>query len=202
MTWRLVTVAFALAGLAGSASLPAQDPLRADADSMQRKLMAIAARSELKPAQRPTPMRTTFTEREVNAYFKVNATDVVPTGIVNPQLSIDEGGRVRAKALVDLQAAVKPKERSWLDPLAWVPPGQIEVTAAGVIQAAEGKARVAIESATLGGVPVSKSVLQELVAYYSRTPEHPAGVNLDEPFELPANIRAVETRRGTATVVQ
>lgn len=202
MTWRLVTVAFALAGLAGSASLPAQDPLRADADSMQRKLLAIAARSELKPAQRPTPMRTTFTEREVNAYFKVNATDVVPTGIVNPQLSIDEGGRVRAKALVDLQAAVKPKERSWLDPLAWVPPGQIEVTAAGVIQAAEGKARVAIESATLGGVPVSKSVLQELVAYYSRTPEHPAGVNLDEPFELPANIRAVETRRGTATVVQ
>jgi hypothetical protein len=202
MTWRSLAVAVVLAGLAGSISLPAQDPIRADADSMQRKLLAIAARSELKPAQRPAPVRTTFTEREVNAYFKVNATDVVPTGIVNPQLSIDEGGRVRAKALVDLQAAVKPRERSWLDPLAWVPPGQIEVTAAGVIQAAEGKARVAIESATLGGVPVSKSVLQELVAYYSRTPEHPAGVNLDEPFELPANIRAVETRRGTATVVQ
>lgn len=202
MTLRSLALGVALAGLAGSASLPAQDPLRSDAASMQRKLLAIAARSELKSSQRPAPLRTAFTDREVNAYFKLNATDVVPTGIVDPQLSIDEGGRVRAKALVDLQAAVKPKERSWLDPLAWVPPGQIEVTAAGVFQAVEGKGRLAIDSATVGGVPVSKSVLQELVAYYSRTPDHPAGVNLDEPFELPANIRAVETRRGTAIVVQ
>ncbi len=202
MTLRSLALGVAMAGLVGSASLPAQDPLRTDAASMQRKLLAIAARSEQKASQRPTPLRTTITDREVNAYFKVNATEVVPAGIIDPQLSIDEGGRVRAKALVDLQAAVKPRQRSWLDPLAWVPPGQIEVTAAGVLQTVEGKGRLAIESATVGGVPVGTSVLQELVAYYSRTPEHPAGVNLDEPFELPANIRAVETRRGTAIVVQ
>lgn len=202
MALRSLAFGVALAGLVGSAPLPAQDPVRADAASMQRKLVAILARSELKSSQRSTPVRTAITDREVNAYFKVNATDVVPTGIVDPQVNIDEGGRVRAKAMVDLQAAVKPKQRSWMDPLAWIPPGQIEVTAAGVLQAVEGKGRLAIDSATVGGVPVSKAVLQELVAYYSRTPEHPAGVNLDEPFELPANIRAVETRRGTAIVVQ
>lgn len=201
MSFRSLGCGLVLAGVVGAAALPAQDPVRADAANMQRKLLAIAARSEAK-AQRTAPVRTSFTDREVNAYFRINAAEVVPVGIVDPQVTIEDGGRVRARAQVDLQAAVKPQQRSWLDPLAWVPPGQIEVTAAGVLQAAAGKGRLAIESATVGGVPVSKSVLQELVAYYSRTPEHPSGVNLDQPFELPASIRAVETRRGTATIVQ
>ena len=45
-------------------------------------------------------------------------------------------------------------------------------------------------------------MLQEPVNYYTRTPDHPAGVNLDEPFDLPASIKAIETHRGAATVVQ
>lgn len=180
---------------------PSQDPMRADAASMERKLIAIVARGELKSGAR-APVRTSFTDREVNAYFKVNGPAVVPAGIVDPQVSIDNGGRVTARALVDLQAAAKPKQRSVLDPLAWVPPGKIEVTAAGTLQTSGGKGRLAIESATLAGVSISKSVLQELVSYYSRTAEHPAGFSLDEPFALPSNIQAVETRHGAATVVQ
>jgi hypothetical protein len=49
-------------------------------------------------------------------------------------------------------------------------------------------------------VPVT--VLQELVGYYSRTPERPEGVRLDETFMLPAGIRQVEIGRGQAVVVQ
>jgi hypothetical protein len=201
MTLRSWPVVVALASVAISPALSAQDPLRADAASMQRKLLAIATRGEAK-APRATPVRTSFTDRELNAYFKVAGPDVVPPGIVDPQIAIDDGGRVRARALVDLQTAVKQKERGWTDPLAWLPPGTIEMTAAGTLQSSDGKARLAIDTATLGGVAISKSVLQEVISYYSRTPEHPKGWNLDEPFELPARIRAVETHRGVATVVQ
>ncbi len=201
MTLRSWPLAIALAGVALSSTLTAQDPLRADAASMERKLIAITARGEAK-APRPAPLRTTFTDRELNAYFKVNGRDVMPPGIVDPQITIDDGGRVRARALVDLQAAVKQKERGWADPLAWVPPGTMEMTAAGTLQTSDGKARLAIDAATLAGMSISKNVLQEVVSYYSRTPEHPKGWNLDEPFDLPARIRAVETRRGVATVVQ
>jgi hypothetical protein len=49
-------------------------------------------------------------------------------------------------------------------------------------------------------VPIS--ILQQLVSYYSRTPDNPAGFNLNEPFELPSKIWAVETSRGQAVVVQ
>ena len=60
----------------------------------------------------------------------------------------------------------------------------------------------AYESATLGGVPIPKAVLAELVAFYTRTPETPKGIALDTPFELPHRIRDVELRRGVATVIQ
>jgi hypothetical protein len=51
-------------------------------------------------------------------------------------------------------------------------------------------------------VAIPRAVLQEIITYYSRSEEHPRGFQLDEPFELPSAIRAVETAPGRATVVQ
>jgi hypothetical protein len=44
--------------------------------------------------------------------------------------------------------------------------------------------------------------LQELLTYYSRTPEDPDGINMDAPFELPAQIREIRVAPGAATIVQ
>ena len=125
----------------------------------------------------------------------------LPEGLVDPRVTIDEGGRVRATSNVDLNRIRQSKTRGWLDPLAYVS-GSVEVTATGTLEANDGRGRFLLEQATLGGVTVPKTLLQELVSYYSRSPELPTGVNLEQPFELPARIRRVETRRGTATVVQ
>src|SRR5439155_19139739 len=38
-------------------------------------------------------------------------------------------------------------------------------------------------SASVGGVPVPKLLLQEIVSYYSRTAQNPAGINLDDPLD-------------------
>jgi hypothetical protein len=184
--------------IAGGAGAVGQDPLRRDADGMLRKLETIDARAKRRPGP---PLRTTFTDREVNAYFKVYGPAFLPDGVVDPQLAIDEGGRVRAKSLVDLSKIRDAKQRGWLDPLAYLS-GSVEVTAAGTLKTAEGRGIFMLESATLGGITVPKTLLQELVSHYSRTPEQPAGVNLDSPFELPSRIRTVETGRGAATVVQ
>ena len=35
-------------------------------------------------------------------------------------------------------------------------------------------------------MPIPKAVLQEIVSYYSRSPERPDGLSLDDPFALPA----------------
>jgi hypothetical protein len=78
----------------------------------------------------------------------------------------------------------------------------VEVVGAGRLQTANGMGVLTIETVTLGGVAVPRTVLQELVSYYSRSPEQPAGFRLDQPFELPSAIRSVETTPGRAVIVQ
>jgi hypothetical protein len=47
-----------------------------------------------------------------------------------------------------------------------------------------------------------KPVLQELVTFFSRTPENPKGFDIEAPFDLPAKIREVVISKGEAVVVQ
>jgi hypothetical protein len=202
MAWAAAALLFAGSAVAPPEVSSAQQELtRAEAESMGRKLDAIIERGSatLPPAKKP--VTTSFTEREVNAFFKFMGPLFMPTGVNDTQLAIGNDGHVRSRAIVDLNAIRKAQPRGWLDPLAWVG-GSMEVKASGRVLGTNGKGVFQFESAYIAGVPVSKSVLQELVTFYTRSPELPNGFNLDEPFELPSNIRSVQTKVGAATVVQ
>ena len=72
----------------------------------------------------------------------------------------------------------------------------------GLLRTENGVGAFTLDSATVGGVPVPKSVLQELVAYYSKSESQPEGLNFEAPFRLPARIREIRTTIGQALVVQ
>jgi hypothetical protein len=108
---------------------------------------------------------------------------------------------VAGRAVVDLDAVRKQKQRGWLDPLAYLG-GRLPVTASGRLTTRDGKGQFLLESAEISGVPVPKTVLQELLTYYSRTRDNPAGIDMDAPFELPARIKEIRVGSGTSTVVQ
>jgi hypothetical protein len=202
MTRGLLRAVVLTVAAAGTTVMAGQSLTRGEADSLDRKLADIMRRGAVvRPAAAPAMVKTPITEREVNAYFQYQGKEQLPVGLVNPVITIADAGRVEARALVDLDAVRTSKQRSLLDP-ANLLTGTVEVRATGKIVASEGKGMILIDSATAAGVPVSKSILQTLVSYYSRTPENPEGVNLDKPFALPAGIRAVETRRGAATIIQ
>ena len=80
--------------------------------------------------------------------------------------------------------------------------GSLPLTASGLLITKDGVGRFQLESAQISGVSVPKSLLQELLAYYSRTPEKPRGISMDDPFELPAHIREIRVDRGQATILQ
>jgi hypothetical protein len=177
---------------------------RTEADSMQRKLSAILTRGETPVGARgarTAPVRTSFTQREINAYLRYDGQPHIPVGVVDPQLTIAGPDRLEGHAFVDLDAVRKSKERSVLDPLAYVG-GTMELRAIGALRTAKGMATFDLQSATLGGVAIPRSLLEELVAYYSRTPDMPEGFHIDKPFALPANIQAIEFQSGSATVIQ
>lgn len=177
-----------------------QAGLRADADRMNMKMQAILARA-VAPAAVAKPLTTSFTEAELNAYLRLDAAADLPVGVKQPTVVFLDGGKVDTRALVDLDMIRVAEKRGWLDPLAYVT-GTLEVRTIGTFHGANGKGVFAVESATVGGMPVPKSVVNELVAFYTRSPEAPKGIPLDAPFELPHRIRNVELRRGMATVIQ
>lgn len=173
-----------------------------EADRFQSKLVRILEYGNTYTARpRATPRTTPLSDSEVNAYLRHHARTQVPVGIVEPTLTALGEGRVGGRAIVDLDAVRRQKQRGWLDPLGYLT-GTMPLNVTGRLETQEGVGRFHLESAEISGVTIPKSVLQELLSYYSRTPENPSGINMDDPFELPARIREIRVGKGEAVVVQ
>jgi hypothetical protein len=109
---------------------------------------------------------------------------------------------VAAVATVDLDEVRRErKPTSLLDPFYYLS-GRVPVGARGLLRSSAGVAQFDLQSADVGGVPVPKIVLQQIVTHYSRSPARPEGLNLDGPFSLPAQIQEIQVERGQAVVVQ
>lgn len=170
-----------------------------DAATLKQKVATINAQAE-RPAR--VARRTIVTENEVNSYLVYEAREQIPVGVVDPSIAVLGPGRVSGRAVVDLDAVRKQKApTSLLDPMNYLM-GRVAVTAIGTLTTANGVGRFALESSSIGGVPLPKILLQEIVSYYSRTADKPAGFSLDDPFPLPARIREIQVERGQAIIVQ
>ena len=170
-----------------------------DAALLKQKVATITAHAE-KPTR--AARRTIVTENEVNSYLVYEAREQIPAGVVEPSITIVGPGRLSGRAVVDLDAVRKQKApTSLLDPMNYLM-GRLAVTAVGTLKTAGGIGHFELESASVSSIPIPKILLQEIVSYYSRTPEKPAGIGLDDPFALPARIREIQVERGQAIIVQ
>jgi hypothetical protein len=170
-----------------------------DADMLKQKVASITSYGDHPSKQL---RRTAVTESEVNAYLGIDGPTQLPAGVVDPAVTILGTGRLSGRAVVDLDAVRRAKaSQSWFDPTNYLT-GRLPVVATGRLQTSNGVGRFELESASVGGVPVPKLLLQEIVSYYSRTAENPSGINIDDPFSLPARIREIQVERGQAIIVQ
>lgn len=173
---------------------------RQQADAFNQKILVIAVGGGA-PAK-TGPRRTALSESELNSWFAYHAQPLIPSGVADPKIAILGNGRVGAEAIVDLDAVAKRKATGGaLDPWSYVG-GRVPVAVTGVLHTKDGVGRFELQTAEVSRVPVPKLVLQELVAYYSRSENHPNGIDLDDPFELPAGIDRIEVGQGQAVVVQ
>ena len=180
---------------------------RQQADSFQRKLDVITRQGDVLARQRVSRdradvRRTSISETELNSWFAYRAQPLLPAGVANPQITIVGNGKVMGNVVVDVGAIAKKRASGGtFDPFSYLG-GHVPVTVSGVLQTSGGQGRFDIESADISGVPVPKPLLQEILSYYSRTSDHPSGIRLDDPFELPASIQKIEVGQGQAVVVQ
>ena len=148
------------------------------------------------------PLATSFTQVETNSYLKYNATELLPTGLTQPEITMHGQNRVSAKAIVDLDI-VRQKQSSggWFDPTSYLT-GKLLVTAAGRVITGDGRGRVELESAEVSGVPIPRTFLNQMVNFFTRTEDNPRGSTVDDVFELPAKIKRIDSEQGRFTVHQ
>lgn len=169
------------------------------ADAFQQKVARIVQQAESKS---PSPRQTVVTEGEVNSYLRFKAGSQLPTGVTDPSVGILGEGKLNGRAVVDLDVIRQKKGTGgWFDPVSYLT-GRLPVTASGTLYTQDGKGRFELASAEVSGLPIPKTFLQELVYYYTRTPDNPNGINIDQPFELPAEIQRIDVEKGHATVIQ
>ena len=122
---------------------------------------------------------------------------MLPTGLMQPEITMIGEGKVSGKAIVDLDIVrEKSGSGSWFDPTSYLT-GKLPVTAAGRIVTWDNKGKFELESATINGIPLPKSLLAQMVNFFSRTPDNPRGSSIDDTFELPAKIRRIDVNTGS-----
>jgi len=173
---------------------------KGDGDRLERKIDEIVKNGS---APEPKPKRTPVSQSEVNSYLAFNVRDKIPTGLTHPEITILGNGALAGRVLMDLDEFNRNRrsQGGLMDPLAYLS-GQVPVTARGTLRAEDGKGRFQLGSAEIHGVTLPKALVQEMVNYFSRTPENPKGFDIDAPFELPAKIRQIMINKGEAIVAQ
>jgi len=188
--------------LTALAPLQAASVSRQQADAFSKKVALIQRQADVSAKAAAGPRRTALSEDELNSWFTYQAQAVLPNGLTQPKVTIVGGGRVAGQATVDLEAVAKRRATGGtFDPWSLLG-GRVPVNVIGILHTRDGIGRFELQSADIGGVPVPKTILQELVSQYSRSPERPDGVSLDDAFPLPARIRQIEVGQGQAVVIQ
>jgi len=181
-------------------SVEAASISKQQADVFSRKVAQIVVQGDA--IQKPRSKKTQVSESELNSWFAYSAKPLLPEGVTDPKITMVGNGRVAGQAVVDLDAIAKKKQSGGTFDVWNLVGGKVPVNVAGTLRTRDGVGTFLLESADVSGLPLPKSFLQEVVSYYSRTPAHPQGVKIDDPFELPASIRQIDVGSGQAVIVQ
>jgi len=197
-----IWVLLLLSGI-GLGALQAAGVSEQQADAFSQKMATVKKQgiSGVQATNR-TPLRTPFSESELNSWFAFRSGEVMPAGVSEPRVTLVGNGKVQAAATVDLEAIAKQRKSGGaLDPWSYLG-GRLPVTLSGVLRTENGMGRFDLEEAAISGIPVPASVLADIVSYYSRTADDPDGVRLNDDFKLPSQIKQIEMGTGQGVIVQ
>ena len=193
----LLTLAAAVA--LGAVGLGAGAESRQAADALSKKIAVITQKGN--EGSKGSPSSVTLTQDELNSWFVYRSPRYLPTGVSKPTVALIGEGSMRGTATLDLEAVARKRSKNPFDPLSYLF-GRVPVTVTGVLRTRNGMGRFDVQAADLAGIPVPKTILQELLSYYATSPEQPDGIQLDEAFALPANIQRIDVAPGQMVVVQ
>ena len=163
--------------------------------------VAIAATSGSDDTDGDRSRTVVVSERSVNGYLSFQGASLLPEGVDDLDVQMAGDGRVKASATLDLDTLREQQERGVLDPLRYLS-GTVPVVAMAVVRSRDRTIALEVESVHLGAVPVSRTVLLELVRQFTESDRYPDGIDLSNVFRLPPGIKAIRVEEGQTVVVQ
>ena len=167
----------------------------AEADSLNRKLVAIEKRGGIAPRKKATET-VTVTELELNSYLNLTLAERLPKELKDLQVRL-EHERLQATGLVDLdKVKAKVASSSW-NPLLLMG-GFVPVQLRGRFVNRDGFGSIIWEDVRVNAWSLPISMLESMVANATRKPDTPEGVDISAPFRLPYSVRRVRLEPGRA----
>ncbi len=194
-TGTLSSILLSILCFAGISSAHLQESEQSPAESLAGKLVALQERFEMGGGETTD---LAVSEGELNYYLSQVLAEKLPQGVTAPWIKLAKD-EILAGATLDL--SLLPDTSSDLALLQMLS-GQLPVEIQSGLQTAEGKGKLELKSVSLSGIPLPRSFLQQILSSYTKSPERPDGVRLEDTFLLPYGIRRVIISTGLATVVQ
>ena len=163
------------------------------AASMKRKLHQVDLNAA---SAHPKPLRTVFTETEVNAYMASGEVQL-PAGVMSVHLEGDMGV-ITGTARVDFDQL--RAGRGSANPLLEIFSGIHDVVVVAHARGSGGQGTAHVDSVSLDGIEIPRFVLELFVEKYLQ-PKYP-GIGLDSRFDLPDRIDAATVGSHTLSVTQ
>lgn len=172
---------------AGAAA--AERPPQELAQSLQRKIADFEARR--KAGKPPAHKSVVVGDGELTAYL--NLLTRLPASLTAVEVRF-ERDRLAAKGVLDLDELQSQLGTSFGPLLS----GRVQVFLKGKLGSDDGFGTLAIEEARVGSIPLSPTVLEQMVAGATRSAERPNGFDILAPFRYPYGVKNVRLMAGRA----
>ena len=165
------------------------------AESFRSKLESLEKRPRpAKPA--PTGETISLSDAELNSYLNLSLGPKRMAGASEVEVHLDQ--TIVARGIVDLdEVKGQLRDEGPFNPLALLG-GRLPLEARGWLQNDGGFGQIHLQEVRLGPVSLPVSVLAELVASATRTPQNPEGFDIQSPFRLPYSVRRIRFQPGRA----
>ena len=195
---------FALAVLLTGAPIPSAEPAppvrqlsRAQAASLQSKIDDLARPPSKSPKAGKAARTVEISEEELNSYLNLSLLPTLPTAVNDVDVRLERDG-VAAKGVVDIDAIKGRLSLSPWNPLSFLS-GDLAVAVSGhYANEKDGVGHVIVDEVRAGGVSLPVSMLELVVASFTKSPSLPQGFDLKAPFRLPEPVKRVRILPGRA----
>ena len=171
----------------------------ADFESALASLYRHVSESDNESTGLTTNRAIVLTQRALNGYLRFQGVSILPEGLSDVTVEIQEGGLVTAFGTVNLDE-IDEFDAGPTGMLQFLS-GSLPVSVAVAIEERDGALYFALGDTQIGPVNVPAALAQLLIQQYSVNESYPTGIDLANPLLIPSVVEDIQIQQGQITVV-